>query len=59
MPTAVEKGGKWYREVVEAAECCMTRWCRDEAERSLLRHAAEDANSNDKGLGGGRRGQPY
>ena len=31
----------------------MARWYRDEAQRSWLRHAAEDANSGDKGRGGG------
>ena len=25
-PTAAKMGGKWYRRVVEAAECFMTRW---------------------------------
>ena len=35
-PTAAKKGGKWYRGVVEAAECFMTRWHRDEAESSWL-----------------------
>ena len=56
-PTAAKKGGKWYRGVVEAAECFMTRWHRDEAESSWLRHAADDANSDDKGRrrGGGNR----
>ena len=53
QPTAAMKGGKWYRGVVEAAECFMTRWHRDEAESSLLRHAAEDTKSDDKGRGGG------
>ena len=38
-----KKGGKWYRRVVEAAECFMARWHKDEAESSWLRHAAEDA----------------
>ena len=35
----------------------MTRWHRDEAESSWLRHAADDANSDDKGRrrGGGNR----
>ena len=47
-PTADKKGGKWYRGVVEAAECFMTRWHRDEAENSWLRHATEDAKSHDK-----------
>ena len=54
-PTAA-KGGKWYRGVVEAAECFMTRWHRDEAESSWLRHATEDAKSDDKGRGWGKRG---
>ena len=31
----------------------MARWHRDEAESSRLRHAAEDAKSDDKGKGGG------
>ena len=52
-PTAAKKGGKWYRGVIEAAECFMTRWHRDEAGSSWLRHAAEDAKSDDKGRGGG------
>ena len=51
-PTAAEKGGKWYRGVVEAAKYFLTRWHRDEAKRSLLRHAQEDAKSDDKGEGG-------
>ena len=50
-PTAANKGGKWYRGVVEAAECFMTRWHRDEAESSWLRHATGDAKSDDKGRG--------
>ena len=44
--TAAKKGGKLYRGVVEAAECFMTRWHRDEAESSWLRHATEDARSD-------------
>ena len=51
-PTAAKKGGKWYRGVVEAAECFMTRWHRDEAESSWLRHTTEDAKSDDKGRRG-------
>ena len=51
-PTAGKKGGKWYRGVVEAAECFMTRWHRDEAESSWLRHTTEDAKSDDKGMAG-------
>ena len=42
-------GGKWYRGVVQAAECFVTRWHRDEAESSWLRHATEDARSDDRG----------
>ncbi|CAM9337240.1 unnamed protein product, partial [Laminaria digitata] len=38
-PTAAKKGGKWYRGVVQAADCFMARWHRDEAEWSWLRHA--------------------
>ena len=38
----------------------MTRWYRDEAESSWLRHATEGAKSDDKGrVGGGMEGQPY
>ena len=48
-PTAAKKGGKWYRGVVEAAECFMARWHKDDAESSWLRHATEDAKSDDKG----------
>ena len=33
-PTAAKTGGKWYRGVVEAAECFMTTWHRDEAKSS-------------------------
>ena len=50
-PTAAKKGGKCYRGGVEAAECFM-RWNRGEAESSWLRHAAEDAKSDNKGGGG-------
>ena len=55
-PTVAKKGAKWYRGVVEAAECVMARWHRDEAESSWLRRAAEDAKSDEKGKG--RGGQP-
>ena len=57
-PTAA-KSGKWYGGVVEAAECFMARWPRDEAENSWLRHAAEDANIDDTGRGERGGGQPY
>ena len=52
-PRATKKSRKWYRGVVEAAECFMARWQMNEAQRSRLRHAAEDAKSGDKGWRGG------
>ena len=42
--------------VVEAAEGFMTRWHRDKAKSSWLRHTTEDAKSDDKGRGGGKGG---
>ena len=48
-PMPAKKGGRWYRGVVEAVVCLMARWHRDEAESSWLRHAEEDAKSDDKG----------
>ena len=53
---AAKNGGNWNRGVVEAAECFMTRWHRDEAESSWLSHATEDANSDDKGRERGKGG---
>ena len=50
-PRAAKKSGKCYRGGVEAADCFMVRWHRDEAQKSELRHAAEDANNGDKGRG--------
>ena len=55
-PTAAKKGGKWYRGVVEAAECFMTRWHRDKVESSWLRHTTEDAKSDGNGRGAGKGG---
>ena len=52
-PMAAKKGGKWYRGVVEAADCFMTKWRREEAESSWLRHATEDAKGDDNGKGRG------
>ena len=51
---ALRRVGSWYRGVVEAAECFMTRWHRDEAESSWPRHATEDAKSDDKERGWGK-----
>ena len=53
-PRASKKSGKWYRGIVETADCFMVRWHRGEAQRSRLRHAAEDAKIGENG-----RGQPY
>ena len=58
-PRAAKKSGKLYRGLVEAADCFMARWHRDEVQRSRLRHAAEDAKNGDKGRAGGGGGQPY
>ena len=57
-PRADKKSGKWYRGIVEAADCLMARWHRDEAQRSRLHHAAKDAKSGE-GVGRGVGGQPY
>ena len=57
-PTAAKKRGKWYRGVVEAAECFMTVLYRNGAESSCLRHAREDAKRDDQGKKGVER-QPY
>ena len=58
-PTAAKKGGKWYQRVVEAAGCFTTRWHRDEAESSWLRHTTQDAKSDHKGMGGEKGREPY
>ena len=41
------------RGVVEAADCFMARQHRGEAERSWIRHVAQDAKNGGKGGGGG------
>ena len=46
-PRAATKSGKWYRGVVEAADCFMARWHRGEAQ---MRHAAKDTNGGDHQL---------
>ncbi|MEP2437054.1 MAG: hypothetical protein ABJH93_09170, partial [Roseibium sp.] len=48
-----KKSGNFYRGLVEEAESFMPRWLADEAKRSRLRHAAEDAKNGDKGRGVG------
>ena len=55
-PTAAKKGGKWYRGVVEAAECFMTKSHGYETHSSWLHHTKEDAKSDDKGRGEGKGG---
>ena len=56
-PRAAEKSGKWCLGVVEAADRLMKRWHKGEAEKSWLRHAAEDAKTGDKRKPEGR--EPY
>ena len=56
-PRAAKKSGKCYLGVVEAADYFMARWHRDKAQKSRLRHAAEDAKSGGKGRGGGGGGR--
>lgn len=51
-PTAAKKGGKWYRRVVEAAECFMARYHTDEVESTWFRHAAEMPRAMTKRNGG-------
>ena len=41
--------GNWHRGVVDAADRFTTRWHRGGAEKSWLRHAAEDAKRRNKG----------
>ena len=55
-PRATKKSGKWYLGFVDAANRFVARWHRGEAEKSWLRHAAEDAKSDDKENGGGETG---
>ena len=52
-PRVAKKRGVWYRGVGEAADHFMARWHRAEAERSWLRHTAEDAKRGDQERGGG------
>ena len=51
-PRAAKKSRDWHRGIVDAADRVMTRWHRVEAEKSSLRYAAEDANSNKRQPGG-------
>ena len=48
-PTAAKTSGTWYRRVVEAAEFCMAKGHKGEAERSWVGHAAADASSGGEG----------
>lgn len=55
-PRAAKKSGERYRGVGEAADRFMTKWHRDESERSWLQHAVQDAKRVCEGRGGeGRR----
>ena len=55
-PRAAKKIEKWYRRVIEAADCFMARWYEDGAQRSRLRHTAEDTKNGYKGGGGRGKG---
>ena len=48
--------GKWYRVVVEAAECFMTRWHRDEAESSSYATQQRTPRVMTREAGGGKGG---
>ena len=47
-PTAAKKGDKRYSGGVEAAECFVARWHRDETERSWPRHGQDEPKSSGK-----------
>ena len=49
-----KKRGKRYGGVFDPAARFMTRWHGGEAEKGWLRHATEEAKSNDKGEPWGR-----
>ena len=56
---ANKKSGNWYREVVDAAGCFMTKWHRTEADKSWLIQATVGTKNSNKGKleeGGGRAG---
>ena len=60
-PTAAEKGGRWYRRGLEAADCFMARWHRDEAESIWLdatQHRTPRVTTRESGAGAGGE-QPY
>ena len=54
-PRTSKKSRKRYQGVVEAADCFMARWHRNEAQRNQLRQGAEDTpRALAKGGGGSR-----
>ena len=54
--TAAKEAGKWYREVLEAAEWFMVRWHEDEAQlRRQHRTSAVGGAQGNGGSGGNRR----
>ena len=56
-PRAAKKSGNWHRGIVDAADRFMTRWHRDEVEKSWQRLTAKDTKSSNQrkleGRGGG------
>ena len=54
-PRAAKNSGKWYLGIFEVTDCFVARWHRDKAQRSRLRHAAEDTKNGGKGRAGGER----
>ena len=48
-----KKAGKWYRGVLEAPECFMTKWHEIEATLSRNRHASATGGPQGNRKGGG------
>ena len=55
-PRAAKNIGSWHRDIVDAADCFMTRWHRGEAEKSWQHLTAENAKSSNQGKPWGRGG---
>ena len=53
-----KKGGKWYRGVVEAAKCLMTRWHMDEAEKDGFATQQRTPRVMTEERGVGKEGRP-
>ena len=55
---AAKKAGKCYRGVLEAAECFMVRWQRNEAKLSRKRHVSVMGGVQGNGEGEQSKGKP-